>query len=69
MKKLLKIYGIYSNNTYYDICIESYINGQKTQAKEQFNAMPKANRKEMINYMLHEYESIKDQFHFFFQLL
>lgn len=44
MKKLLKIYGLTNDFEYYTIITESFINGQITQAKEQFKAMPKSNR-------------------------
>ena len=51
MKKLLKTYGFNSRERYFDMCIESHINGQRTQAKEQFNAMPKEERKMMLEYL------------------
>lgn len=48
MKKLLKIYGLTNEFDYYLIISESFTNGQKTQAKEQFKAMPKINRIDFI---------------------
>lgn len=33
---------------YYEMIAESFINGNNTQAKEQFKAMPKANRIDML---------------------
>ena len=69
MKKLLKAYNLRSREQYFDICIESYINGQKEQAKEQYKAMPKANKKMMIMYLLCDYEENKPFFNFFFNIL
>lgn len=71
MKKLLKQYRLNSDMQYFEMCIESYINGQKAQAKQQFSAMPRGNRKEMVMAMIKgdwfysayaEQESIKDFF-------
>jgi hypothetical protein len=76
MKKLLKTYGFQYQEIYFDMCIESYINGQKTQAKEQYMAMPREKRKLMISYLLYDYsyvafdlENNKELYHFFFNLL
>lgn len=48
MKKLLKEYGFNSDMQYFEMIVESVINGQRTQAKEQFNAMPKENKKDFV---------------------
>ena len=48
MKKLLKSYDLNSDQQYYEMIVTSVINGQRTQAREQFKAMPKANRKEFV---------------------
>jgi len=48
MKKLLKSYGFNSDMQYFEMIAESFLNGQYSQAKEQFKAMPKADRKQMI---------------------
>lgn len=48
MKKLLKAYGYFSDQQYFEMIIESVINGQRSQAKKQFNAMPRANRKQFV---------------------
>lgn len=48
-EKLLKQYGFNSDMQYFEMIRESLLNGQRTQAKEQFNAMPKADRKIMVN--------------------
>jgi hypothetical protein len=45
MKNLLKTYGFQNMPQYFDMIIESVINGQRTQAKEQFKAMNKENKK------------------------
>lgn len=44
MKKLLKTYGMDNDMQYFEMIVESFINGQITQAKKQFKAMPKAYR-------------------------
>ena len=49
MKKLLTDYGFNNDYQYYDMIGESFINGQRKQAIEQFKAMPVVNQKEIIN--------------------
>lgn len=44
MKKLLKDYGLNSDMQYFEIIVDSFHNGQFTQAYSQFEAMPKANK-------------------------
>jgi len=66
MKQLLKIYGFEAVSQYYEMVIESKINGQITQAKEQFNAMPKANRKAIVEELS---QGNNELFMFFFRLL
>lgn len=48
MKKLLKQYGFNSDMQYFEMIIESFINGQRSQAIQQFKAMPKKERQDMI---------------------
>ena len=48
MKKLLKAYNFNSDMQYFEMIIESFINGQNTQAINQFKALPKKERKNMI---------------------
>lgn len=48
MKKLLKDYGFNSDMQYFEMIVDSVINGQRTQAKEQFKAMPKENQKAFV---------------------
>ena len=52
MKKLLKEYSFTTDMEYYEMIIESGINGQREQAREQFNAMPKGYRKDFIGVYL-----------------
>lgn len=52
MKKLLKTYEFKTREQYFDMIIESVINGQRTQAKEQFNAMPKVEKQMFLKYNL-----------------
>lgn len=48
MKKLLKKYGFNSDMQYFEMIVESVINGQRSQAKQQFKAMPKQYRKDFL---------------------
>ena len=48
MKKLLKQYGLNSDMQYFEMIIESFTNGQRSQAIEQFKAMPKKERQDMV---------------------
>jgi hypothetical protein len=48
MKKLLKLYHFREVGEYYAMILESVINGQRTQAKEQFSKMPKSNKIEFM---------------------
>ena len=50
MKALLKEYQVTENYEYFDIVADSFINGQKKQALTQFDAMPKDNQVECLNY-------------------
>lgn len=67
MKKLLKTYGLSSVEDYRTMVRDSFINGQRKQAKEQFMAMPKAERlsflKDLIFYCDETYT--KDAIFFF----
>lgn len=55
MNKLLKSYGFKNHSEYYDMILESLINGQFTQAKEQFNKLPKTYNKEFLRYSFENY--------------
>jgi len=48
MKKQLKDYGFNSDMQYYEMIAESFLNGNISQAKEQFKAMPKLHRIAMV---------------------
>ena len=48
MKKLLKEYGYNDDMQYFEMIIESVINGQRTQAKNQFNTMTKEYKKTFV---------------------
>lgn len=48
MKKLLKIYGLIDNMGYYELIVNSFLNGQFNQAYEQFRGMPKPNRVDFL---------------------
>lgn len=44
MNKLLKQYGMNSDMQYFEMIAESFLNGQNSQARTQFKAMPKRYR-------------------------
>jgi len=48
MKKLLKAYGLISDMGYYELIVNSFLNGQFSQAYDQFRAMPKSNRVDFL---------------------
>lgn len=56
MKKLLSHYGFTENSKYFDMCIESMLNGQYTQAAQQFIQLPRINKKEMLWYIINYHE-------------
>ena len=67
MKKLLKSYGFNSDMQYFEMIVESVINGQRTQARKQFNAMPRQDRKNFVksvysNWVTGLHESDKEMF-------
>ena len=66
MKTLLKFYNFESPSQYFDMVRESRLNGQHTQAKEQFKAMPKAFQKQLVEEMSQESH---EEFMYFFRLL
>ena len=68
IETLIKQYNLNSDMGYYEMCIESYINGQMAQAKEQFYAMRKDDRKNMVNGFRH-WELSDDVKYFFINLL
>jgi hypothetical protein len=48
MKKLLQAYGLETVSEYFQMILVSIINGNHTQAKDQFKAMPKKERLDFI---------------------
>lgn len=70
MKKLIKSYGFNSDMNYYEMILESKANGQITQSKLQFLAMPKSNRKAFVKMLLfYRGETSQSIQEFFFDLL
>lgn len=57
MKKLLKGYGFNSDMQYFEMIVESVINGQRSQAREQFKAMPKEYRKMFLKSLFGNWET------------
>jgi hypothetical protein len=48
MKKLLQEYGFNSDMQYFEMIAESFLNGQKEQAINQFKALPKEYKKKLL---------------------
>ena len=72
MKKLLKTYSLNSDQQYFEIIVESYINGQLSQAREQFNAMSKDYKKQFVKSSLTFWQNGLTQnqiLNFFFPLI
>ena len=61
MKKLLKYYGFHSDMQYYEMIVESVVNGQYTQSKEQFSKLPRENRKAFVKAIYGNWNSGLDQ--------
>jgi hypothetical protein len=57
MKKLLKAYGFNSDMQYFEMIVESVINGNRQQAKEQFKAMPKEGRVRFLDSIMGAWNS------------
>jgi hypothetical protein len=69
MKKLLKIYGLNSDMQYFQMCIESKVNGQIQQAKDQFKALPRTEKKAMVRAMFTHWSIDQDIALFFYDQL
>ncbi len=65
MKKLLKAYQLESVEDYRLMVLTSLENGQRKQAKEQFMAMPKAERIEFLKDMIYNYHTPPQHIFFF----
>lgn len=61
MNKILKVYSLESDMQYFDIIVDSVINGQRTQAKSQFKAMPTEHRKTFVKYIYSDLGEVLSQ--------
>ena len=52
LKTLIQDYNFDHSNTYFEMIINSYFNGQMSQAKEQFNDMDNIGKKEFMSYVM-----------------
>lgn len=57
MKKLLKSYDLENDQQYFEMIVNSVINGQRTQAKNQFNELKKEYKKQFIKSIFGYWES------------
>lgn len=48
-----------SKDQKFETIYESFVNGQRTQAREQFKRLPKPQRKELINYLRDEFDNVE----------
>ncbi len=61
LSSILKQYQLNSDVQFFDVIIESRINGQNSQAKEQFNLLPEASKKSFLKYIIYsQIPPIKD---------
>jgi len=67
MNKLLKAYDLFHETEYYQLCLESLIEGQQEQAAERFVAMPLKNQRDMIKWLRQVEDD--ESFNFFVDLL
>jgi len=70
--KLIKLANQLEFNTetqYFDYCIDSYHNGNFNQCKELFNAMTKADKKRLIQYIKGCYDYTHPVETFYFNLI
>jgi len=58
MKKLLKKYGLNSDMQYFEMIVESVINGQRTQAKDLFTSLTKSERKSFVKAIYFEWQTV-----------
>jgi len=56
MNNLLEKYNFTNNEQYFETIVDSVINGQRTQAKNQFKAMRTEHRKTFVKYIYSELE-------------
>lgn len=66
-QKLFSEYDMGTGQQYFDMVIDSHINGQLKQAAEQFRAMPHRYRKELVKDCLNM--GMTEQYNFFFKNL
>ena len=57
MKRLLNDYQFNSDMQYYEMIVDSIINGQRTQAKEQFKAMPNEDKQRFVSAIFSYWDS------------
>lgn len=73
MKKLLKDYEFNQDAEYFDMCYDSLINGNISQAREQFTRMTRKDRKRCYVYFDGFYdmpnEDQRKRQNFFFELI
>ena len=70
MKKLLKEYNFSNVDEYYAMIEESRMNGNIQQSKDQFKAMPKQFRKDLVEAMyMGEYTQLSKIFSQFLNLI
>lgn len=75
MKKLLEQYGFTTETEYYEMCVDSYVNGQKKQAEAQFSELSHIDKKKMHQYVRnalcenYSHSYIDEISEFFFNLL
>lgn len=69
LKTLAKELEFNSELEYFTYCIETYINGQRTQCRNLFNAMKKEDQKELLNFINRQFVPMDEIYNFYFNLL
>jgi len=68
-KSTLKDYGFSSMEDYHQMIIESKVNGQLTQARDQFNRMNREQKRDFLSYLADEVERNSNGNTVYYQLL
>lgn len=66
MKRLIKKYGLLSVDDYHKMVRDSLINGNRKQAKEQYMAMPRAERVSFLKDLIYYEDSSSHKESIFF---
>jgi hypothetical protein len=71
LKTLIKAYGFTTDSEYFEYCINSYLNGNKQQAKELFKQMKLEDKRSFLLSFTEFYDnpSQQESYNFFINLI